>query len=360
MAFSLLLGAALKGTLVLGAACVLAFALRRQSSAARHVVWTAAAAALLALPFLEASLPALRIAPPPAVATGVVFRVFASAAASGAASRPVRPLAPAWHPDVRFWISVAWLSGAALALLPVFIAYLRLWRSRRKAAPFPHELAIRVPVLAMSPGSMPATFGVLRPVILMPVDASEWSEERRRMVLLHELAHIERGDTATHLLGRVAFSLYWWNPLAWYAWRQSLKERERAADDLVLNSGERASDYAGHLLEIARSVRDCQATAWAAVPMARRSQLEGRLLAILDGRVKRGTVARAVPVAAALLAIAAIAPFAAIRAQTPDTQDGAALVNLATQAIEERRYADAEALYAKVAPPATARKRSPH
>ena len=131
---------------------------------------------------------------------------------------------------------------------------------------------------------MPMTFGVLRPTVLLPEEARAWSDERRRVVLLHELAHVLRGDAATHLLARTALALHWWNPLAWTMWREFLKERERATDDLVLGTGATASDYASHLLEIARTMQARPASAAAGVAMARRSQLEGRLLAILDGR----------------------------------------------------------------------------
>ena len=48
---------------------------------------------------------------------------------------------------------------------------------------------------------MPMTFGLFRNTILMPADAADWTEERRRLVLLHELAHVRRHDAATHLLG---------------------------------------------------------------------------------------------------------------------------------------------------------------
>lgn len=174
-------------------------------------------------------------------------------------------------------------------------------------------------MLAAAAGSMPMTFGVLHPVVFLPADAMEWSEDRRAMVVRHELAHIERGDAAMHLAARAALSLLWWNPLAWKAWREFLKEREKAADDLVLAGGARASDYAGHLLEIARSMQSEPATAWAAVAMARRSQLEGRLLSILDGHVSRKSARRASAFAAAATAVALCAPFAAVRAQSQQT-----------------------------------------
>jgi len=138
---------------------------------------------------------------------------------------------------------------------------------------------------------------------------------------------VRRSDPATHVLARTAVCLYWWNPLVWLAWREFLKERERAADDLVLSAGARASEYAGHLLEIARTLQPATASAGAAVAMARRSQLEGRLLMILDSNVNRKAAARVAPFAAAALAVALVAPFAAVRAQdatqpaiTPDME----------------------------------------
>src|SRR5262249_86123 len=91
-------------------------------------------------------------------------------------------------------------------------------------------------------------------------------------------------------------------------------------DDLVLAGGARASDYAGHLLEIARSMQSEPATAWAAVAMARRSQLEGRLLSILDAGVSRKAARRATAVVVCAAAIALCAPFAAVRAQDQQAQ----------------------------------------
>jgi TonB family protein len=233
--------------------------------------------------------------------------------------------------DWKIWLMLLWAAGAAVAFARMLAAYIAMRSVQHAAHPFPDDglartlaqaLGIRceVRVLESRPGGMPMTFGLVRPTIFLPPEAVEWSEERRRIVLLHELAHVRRGDTATHLLARTALSLNWWNPLAWSAWREFLKERERATDDLVLNAGARAPDYAGHLLEVARTLQSAPATAWAAVAMARRSQLEGRLLAILDSSVKRHAPGRVAVLAATLLAVAAVAPFAAMQAQTREQQ----------------------------------------
>jgi len=168
-----------------------------------------------------------------------------------------------------------------------------------------------VEILRTPSGSMPITFGFRRPVIFLPADAAQWSVDRRRMVVTHELAHVRRGDVITHLMARAAVSLYWWNPLAWFGWRRFLKERECAADDLVLATGARASEYAGHLLEIARSLRSWPTATSTAVAMARGSQLEGRVLRILDSRANRNAPRGAVVALAACLATALLVPFAA-------------------------------------------------
>ena len=357
MWFSIPTGAAAKSVAVLAAAWMAAFMLRKHSAATRHLVWTAAFAAVLVLPFLSAALPALRVplAGTALSATGADFQITADATAIAGATRADAPNAMAerrpaagWRPDFVSWLLLLWAAGATAAGTRTLAAYAVAGRARRSARPFPdgglatmlaRTLGIRrrVDVLEIKPGCMPMAFGVLRPAILMPADACAWSEEKRRMVLLHELAHVRRGDAATHLLARAAMALYWWNPLAWTAWREFLKEGERAADDLVLNTGARASEYAGNLLEIARTMQGSRVMAWAAPAMARRSQLEGRLLAILDSGVNRAAPSRASVLAAATLAVAMVAPLAALRAQAPSREATPAGVDAAIRAAQSQK-----------------------
>jgi TonB family protein len=340
-AWPILASAALKSTLVLGAAWLIAYLLRGRSAAARHMVWTAAAAALVALPLLTVALPALRVRVANAVLpadSGIVFRAAAKvpepggavAAKQAPAGRTPATAVPARGIDGKSALMLLWMAGIAAGFLQMLAALAMLWRTRRAARVSPDQgaadalasrlgIAHQVQVLE-TPSGMPMTFGVLRPTVLLPQEARAWSDERRRVVLLHELAHVLRGDAVTHLLARTALVLHWWNPLAWTMWREFLKERERATDDLVLGTGATASNYAGHLLEIARTMQMRPASAAAGVAMARRSQLEGRLLAILDRRTARGQQGRAATVGAVVLAIAIIAPLAAVRAQSQAEQ----------------------------------------
>ena len=94
------------------------------------------------------------------------------------------------------------------------------------------------------------TWGVLRPVILLPADAGDWPEERLTTALLHELAHVRRWDFLTQLAARAACAIYWFNPLAWLALARVRREQEQAADDVALGCGLDRYAYAGHLLAI--------------------------------------------------------------------------------------------------------------
>src|SRR5205085_37890 len=93
------------------------------------------------------------------------------------------------------------------------------------------------------------------------------------------------------MLGRLACALYWFHPLVWIAAKKLRAESERACDDLVLICGARPSDYAQHLLEMVTGVRNHR-TPTMALPMARRKEFEGRMLAILDPDVRRGAPSR--------------------------------------------------------------------
>ncbi|MEO8658836.1 MAG: M56 family metallopeptidase [Bryobacteraceae bacterium] len=174
-------------------------------------------------------------------------------------------------------------------------------------------------VLLTSQSLMPMTVGLLRPIILLPTESLEWEPERLSAVVQHELAHVRRHDLLWQLLTTLSCAVYWPNPLIWLARRRTLQLREMAADDAVLRAGLEAQGYAESLLHIARSLarpRLCEAAT-----MARPRELEGRLLAILDGaRDRRGFNPRAclVAVGATLLLVMTVAGLRPLAAQTKD------------------------------------------
>ena len=351
-----------KATALLVLALAVTSLLRRASAGTRHLVWLATLAGILALPAVSLWAP-LRLAILPAellpslaqVATpqGAVVSDVASMSGAPApaasnlsvtagqlpatdhrppvtASPDGRPF-PIWAALLAGWgavavVLLAWLGFGALSVRRIVRAGREL-DERAWTAPL-CEIADRldldaVPRLLSSPLiEMPFACGVVQPTIVLPASAEEWSDSRRRAVLFHELGHVKRRDLVGHTVGRVACALYWFHPLVWTAARRLRAESERACDDLVLSCGARASDYADHLLDIVISVRHHGAPA-TAMPMARRRELEGRVLAILDPAVARigpGRVQSAALVAgigALALSVAAMAPARRVTRDKP-------------------------------------------
>ncbi|MGH7604217.1 MAG: M56 family metallopeptidase [Gemmatimonadaceae bacterium] len=222
----------------------------------------------------------------------------------------------------------AWLIGLLAVVAWLVTGRLRLARIARTAWPLidPEWTKIlnqarteaglqKGVLLCASPAvSTPLTWGSRAPVILLPEDAPDWREDHRRIVLRHELAHVARSDSLTQLLAGVVCALYWFNPFVWIAERRLRAECERACDDRVVSLGTPGPEYASHLLEVARSARAFGAAGFLSVAMARPSQLEGRLLAVLNESQRRASISRATRLAAVSLSAAMILPLSAFHA----------------------------------------------
>jgi TonB family protein len=147
------------------------------------------------------------------------------------------------------------------------------------------------------------TAGVLRTSIILPGDCHSWTEARRRIVVLHELAHIARRDLLSQRCARLITAAWWFQPLSWGALSLLRRESERACDELVIASGIRPSDYAAELLNIAQTLTACKA----GIAMARPEGLEIRLQSILKSRNERSQRALAVTALLCLTAVTLLA-----------------------------------------------------
>ncbi|HET9532715.1 MAG TPA: HEAT repeat domain-containing protein [Blastocatellia bacterium] len=364
--FGLLFDLAIKGAVILAVAALTSVALRRASAAVRHLVWNLALVSLLALPALSLVLPAWNVAVLPRLlaspeaeangATAIVSDEVVQAAVQAAERRALvaaqtgasidgGSVSSASLPDSAIsspasklhwstWLLVLWLGGAFLVgarlVAGLSSVYWITRNSRRVEDPawttLAKDLSLQlgltreVALLESKRVSMPLTWGLFRSVILLPSATHDWTEERRHVVLSHELAHVKRKDCLTQTLAQAACALYWFNPLVWIAARQLRMERERACDDYVLHTGTRASDYASHLLDIARSLRSSSCSSLAAVAIARRSQLEGRLLAILDPGLSRRGLNRAGASLVFVAMVCVVLPLAAMRPLANDNR----------------------------------------
>ena len=137
-------------------------------------------------------------------------------------------------------------------------------------------------------------------------------------------AHARRRDCLARLAAHTICALYWFNPVAWLALRWLHCEGERACDDLVLAAGSRPAAYARHILHIASASAPSGLSAHAAIAMARKSNLEGRLLAILDATRNRRALTRFGACLTALLLIGLVVPISVMKATAADKNIGAA------------------------------------
>ena len=299
-----LAGNAVSGTILLLAACAASLCLRRSSAAVRHFLWAAALTGLLVLPFAQRLAPRWGWGLPPALATS------AAAIAASPSGSSITVLAPA--PRAIPWLLIAWVLGAAVSGGWFLLGAGRVRRIRRASLPanFGPETPFRIRLSERAP--VPMVCGIWRETIVLPAAARDWPAARLHAVLLHETEHIRRNDLRIQFLGQIACCLYWFQPLAWLALKRLSIERERACDDAVLAGGIQATDYATHLMELARSLGG--GSLW--VPaMAESSGLEGRVRELLDDNRSRSPLSRRAAVAITTVLVLFLVPLAMRRAQ---------------------------------------------
>lgn len=310
----------LRATLLIGAAWATASLLRKAnaSAAARHLAWRAGIFALLALPLVWWLAPPLRLPVLPVEAT---VAVTATALPLGPAPAVPEPEAdPVWA-----LMLLAYLFGVAALLLRFALSRFlvaRLWRQAESAleadwqallAGLSAELGLTRPVrLRIARGPvMPMTWGTLAPRILLPAEALSWPADQRRLVLLHELAHVARRDSFGRSAASLACALYWFHPGAWFAARQLRLEQEHSADDRVLTAGARPKHYARNLLDLAFGAGE---TRWSdhAAAMAGMCQLERRVMSITGDERRDAPGAAFHGASAAITALTVLAVAAAL------------------------------------------------
>ena len=244
----------LKAGLILAVAWAISLVLWlcRGSAASRHAAWSLAIGSVLGLPALSVFLPSWSISLPRQESVPLAFDIPATASnrspllvvqtpveglssvptnepelgsrtevattitVRSAASAPVASKLPTLS-EFPFFLAV-WLFGACLALMPAGLGLLSLWRLGRTARLVnsgPLATALRqlmnqlgmncsVRLLESRTRTMPMTWGIWRPTILLPDEARHWTSDRLRIVLLHELAHIQRRDCLTQMLAQFA------------------------------------------------------------------------------------------------------------------------------------------------------------
>ncbi|MGE3765869.1 MAG: penicillin-binding transpeptidase domain-containing protein [Kofleriaceae bacterium] len=365
MTATTLLFAALRGAIVLGLALAAMPLLRKASAATRRAVLVFALVAVVALPVATALLPSLHLrdaAPsldpsaliaassPDPVADPMPLAAASPARAAAAATHAPSEAGTSWAPSPLAIVLALWALGALVVLARLGAG---LYRARRIATSARlvevRQLDIRthesvaitemprvrrearssldlgrsrtcsVEIRSSTEIDTPAVTGLFAPVILLPREADTWTDDRRELVIAHELAHVARRDCLASVVAQIAVAMHWFDPLAWLAARRLRIERELAADDRVLDGGATASSYAAHLLALAiGDARDDgapRAIPAGALAMAEPAQVSVRIRALLSPDHSRTPLGRT---RVALLGACGVALAMLVACASPD------------------------------------------
>ena len=313
-----------KTTVILLLGITIAALLRTRSSTTRHFIWT-----LTLLGTLTIGIAAF-VAPPVAVPVPLkpetietITRSAVVPTAGPQASSPAQdggetpPSQPARTPA---FLPTLYVTGLLAVLAWMAVGHIGLARIAAATEEATDEwirdtiarsgITRTVQVAFSASVSAPAAWGS---VVLLPTEAAEWPLARKRAALLHELAHVARRDSLTQTIAGIICAVYWFHPLVWIALRRLRREGEHACDDFVIAGGAEPNEYASHLIDVARITRGRRLIAHAALDMARPSQLEGRVVAVLDGARTRNFASWRTRVAASTVILLLLVPFAAAR-----------------------------------------------
>ena len=317
----------LKVTIVTALALTGAQLARRSRAAVRHLLLAASFGVVIVLPMASILVQPIQITLPVAMSSR---KAEPASESFTAATVPVTAnVRTVWTPSTEQTTKLspwslllpAWMVGALLFLVPVAAGLWQIRMLRRSGLPWQHGRSVletvandagvhrRIDVLLHESVSGPMTFGIARPVILLPVDAQVWPPEALRRAIVHEFEHVRRGDWITRCLARAVCAVYWFHPFVWLSWRHLVLEAERACDDAVLERAA-ATVYADQLVVLAQ--RFLSKPEHGLLAMASRHDLARRVSALLDDRQQRGRAGAFcvfLACTASLLAVTVISPL---------------------------------------------------
>ena len=325
----------IKSFLVLSVSIVLVYLLRKKSASLRHLVLSVFFVGLLFLPILSSFttgwetkfFPSWQTKNVAALETDGINRnlngsstTFGSALAASEVSLHMKEVKKDSRPIFGFVALLIWTFGSIFLFIRIALGIYgtsrltkegqeiqdSLWK--RLLDRFLKAVSLRRKINLLSHGKtmVPLTWGVIKPVVMMPAESQSWSENQRSVALYHELSHIKRGDYLVMILARISRAIYWFNPLSWVVLGMIKKEQERACDELVLKAGIKPSTYAENLLFIRNSVSGNWNPPAVVLGAMSKSHLNDRLTTILKQRFNLKEVQMKTKILLSVLAILSI------------------------------------------------------
>lgn len=174
---------------------------------------------------------------------------------------PAAEPAASFRPQISPW-SVVWPAGIIACALFFLVTHIRCRRRYQMSLPCgnpavsdwlaAHRLQRNIGIRISDQISAPLTYGIIRPVILLPAGLDGGEQGQLEYVLTHEWIHIKRFDVAFKALLAAAICLHWFNPLVWQLFFLAGRDLELACDEAVIRvtGTDRRRDYAMTLLQL--------------------------------------------------------------------------------------------------------------
>jgi CubicO group peptidase (beta-lactamase class C family)/beta-lactamase regulating signal transducer with metallopeptidase domain len=349
----LLAEVSVRAVVLLGAAGVVAWLLRRRAAAVRSALWHAVACALLLLPVLSVVLPRWQLGTSSAVAeSGGAMATRLSEWAgltetspglrggrTGSAvfvgeSSPERIVSTPNGTRSPWTITVSlfllWISGVAVVAAQLLRSVSRIMRVERRARAITDtvltsDVASLLPVTGLPRGTrilegpshaIPMTWGIVRPRVMLPGGWDQWPPSATAAVLAHELAHVRRHDVLRQLPWDLVRALFWFNPLIVLGARASHLACEQACDDEVVGRGLAPTTYADALLTLVRALRKVGSVGAPAIAGSGERELARRIGALVDSSRDRRASRLAVVATVSIVAMFAMGSATASLATT--------------------------------------------
>ena len=170
--------------------------------------------------------------------------------------QPVQPVSAA-----SVWTAI-WIAGMSVLAGIFLLSYVKSKREFRAALPLQNEhitewlkgrsLKRKIEIRQLSGITTPMTYGLFRPVILLPQNTDLDNKQQLEYILFHEYVHIRHYDTALKFLATVALCIHWFNPLVWVLYILFNRDIELACDECVIRSfgSEKRAEYARTLISM--------------------------------------------------------------------------------------------------------------
>ena len=188
-------------------------------------------------------------------ASGVVTGGYQSVTADNA------PQAAQAVPSVSVWTAL-WIAGMTVLAGIFLLSYVKSKQEFRTALPLrneniakwlnEHRLKRKIEIRQFSGITAPMTYGLFRPVILLPQNTDLDNKQQLEYILFHEYVHIRHCDTALKFLATVALCVHWFNPLVWVLYILFNRDIELTCDECVIRrfGADNRSAYARTLISM--------------------------------------------------------------------------------------------------------------